>query len=133
MVKDCRLYIPPREPKKNIKHDLQMIWIRSQDQFNIEECLLSLQDQHKKRGLYVDNGCSKHMKGEKNRFLTMNKEQDGSFSFGNDNSTRIIGRGIVKLGRKDVEVDNFLLIEDMNQNLLSVIQMCDQGHNFVFD
>jgi hypothetical protein len=43
------------------------------------------------------------MKGDKNRFLTLKKEQDGSISFGNDNSARIIGRGTIKLGSKDAK------------------------------
>jgi hypothetical protein len=73
------------------------------------------------------------MTGEKNRFLTLKKEQDGSISFGNDNSTRIIGRGIVNLGSKDAKAQKFLLVEDMKNNLLSVSQMCDQGNKLLFD
>jgi hypothetical protein len=110
MAKYCRLTIPPREPKKNInshKKEPQRIWIRKQDQFNTEECNLSLQDQHKKHGWYVDSGCSKHMTGDKDRFLTLKKERDGSISFGNDNSARIIGKGTVKLGSKDATTKMF--------------------------
>jgi hypothetical protein len=29
--------------------------------------------------------------------------------------------------------ENVLLVEDMKHNLLSVIQMCDQGHELQFD
>jgi hypothetical protein len=43
MAKYCRLTIPPRETKKNIKHEPQRIWIRKHNQFNTEEYLLSLQ------------------------------------------------------------------------------------------
>jgi hypothetical protein len=68
------------------------------------------------------------MTGDKNRFLTLKKERYGSVSFGNDNSTIIIGRCTIKLGSKDAMVENFLLVEDMKHNLLSVSQMCDQGH-----
>jgi hypothetical protein len=74
MAKYCGLVGPPSEPKKNIKNhkkELQRIWRRKQDQFNTEECSLVLQAQPKKSGWYVDNGCSKHMKGENNRFLTL--------------------------------------------------------------
>jgi hypothetical protein len=73
------------------------------------------------------------MTSDKDRFLTLKKERDGSFSFGNDNSTKIIGRGTVKLGSKDFTGENVLLIEDMKHNLLSVSQMCDQGHKLVFE
>jgi hypothetical protein len=136
MAKDCRLIVPPRESQQNInshRHEPQRIWIRKQDQFNTEECMLSLQAKHKRHGWYVDSGCSKHMTGDMDRFLTLKKERDGSVSFGNDNSTIIIGKGTVKLGSKDAKEENVLLVEDMKHNLLSVSQMCDQGHRLVFD
>jgi hypothetical protein len=41
------------------------------------------------------------MIGDKENFMTLKKERDGSVSFGNDNSTRIIGKGIVNLKSKD--------------------------------
>jgi transposase InsO family protein len=133
MAKDCRLTIPPREPKKNIKQEPKRIWRRKQYQFNTEECSLSLQAQQNKSGWYVDNTCLKNMIGDKNMFLTLKKERDGSMLFGNDNSTGIIGRGTIKLGSKDAKEENVLLVEDMKKNLLSVSQMCDQGHKLVFD
>jgi hypothetical protein len=73
------------------------------------------------------------MTGDKYRFLTLKKERDGSVSFGNDKSTRIIGKGAVNLESKDATAENVLLVENMKHNLLSVIQMCDQGHILVFD
>jgi hypothetical protein len=47
------------------------------NQYRNEECTLSLQDKQKKHGWYVDSGCSKHMTGDKDRFLTLIKERDG--------------------------------------------------------
>jgi hypothetical protein len=73
------------------------------------------------------------MKSDKNNFLTLKKERDVSVSFENDNSTKIIGRARVNLGRKDAKEKNVLLVEDMKHNLLSVSQMCDQGHKLLFD
>ena len=69
----------------------------------------------------------------KEKFLTLKKEIYGSVLFGNDNSTRIIGKGTVNIGSKDSMVENVLLVEDMKHNLLSVSQMCDQGQSLVFD
>jgi hypothetical protein len=63
----------------------------------------------------------------------LRNERDGSVSFGNDDSARIIGRGTVIIGNKDTKVENVLLVEDMKHNFLSVNQMCDQGHKLVFD
>jgi hypothetical protein len=82
--------------------------------------MLSFQAQHKKHGLYVDNGFSKNTIGDKDRFLTLNKECYGSVSFGNDNLTKMIGRGTINLGNKDTRVENFLLLEDMKHNLIKM-------------
>ena len=53
-------------------------------------------------------------------------------TFGNDNSSKILGKGIVSLGNKDATAKNVLLIENMKHNLLSVSQMCDQGNILTF-
>ena len=110
-----------------------MTWIRKQYEYSNEECTISLQDKQKKRGWYFDNGCSKHMTGERDKFLTLQKERDGSVSFGNDDSSKIIRKGTVWIGNKNEKAENVLLVEDMKHNLLSLSQMCDQGHNVTFD
>jgi hypothetical protein len=137
MDKYCRMTVPPRESQHNNNSHKQepqkRTWKRKHNQYSNEECTLSLQDKHKKHGWYVDNGCSKNMTCDEDRFLTLRNERDGSIFFGNDDSTRIIGKGIVRIGNKDSKVENVLLVEDMKYNLLSVIQMCDQGHKLMFD
>jgi hypothetical protein len=66
-------------------------------------------------------------------FLTLRKERYGSVSFGNDDSTKIIGKGTIKIGKKNTKEEKVLLVEDMKHNILSVSQMCDQGHKVTFD
>jgi hypothetical protein len=73
------------------------------------------------------------MIGDRYRFLILQKEGDGSLSFGNDDSTKIIGKDTVRIGNKNTKAENVLLVEDMKHNLLSVSQMCDQGHKVTFD
>jgi hypothetical protein len=63
----------------------------------------SLQDKQKKHRWYVDNGCSKHMTGDKDMFLTLRKEIDGPVSFRNDDSAKIIGKGTVRIGNKNTK------------------------------
>jgi hypothetical protein len=70
---------------------------------------------------------------DKYRFITLRKERYGSISFGNDDSTKIIGKGTVRMGNKNTKVENILLVEDMKHNILSVSQMCDQGHKVTFN
>jgi hypothetical protein len=73
------------------------------------------------------------MTGDRDRFLTLRKERDGSVSFENDNLATIIGKDTVRIGNKNTKAENVLLVEDMKHNLLSVSQMCDQGHKVTFD
>jgi hypothetical protein len=73
------------------------------------------------------------MIGDKDMFLTLIKERDGSISFENDDSTKIIRKGTIRIGNKSTKPENFLLVEDMKHNLLSVSQICDQGHKITFD
>jgi hypothetical protein len=94
---------------------------------------LILQAKQKKHGWCVDSGYSKHMTGDKDKFLPLRKEKNGSVSFRNDNSSKIIGEGTVRIGNKNEKAQNVLLVEDMKHNLLSVSQMCDQGHKLTFD
>jgi hypothetical protein len=81
----------------------------------------------------VDSGFSNHMTCDEDKLLTLRKERDGSISFGNDESTRINGKSIVRIGNKDIKGKNVLLLEDMKHNILSVSQMCDQGHKLMSD
>jgi hypothetical protein len=69
----------------------------------------------------------------RDRFLILRKERDGSVSFGNDDSAKIIGKSTVRIGNKNTKPENVLLVEYMKHNLLSVSQMCDQGYKVTFD
>jgi hypothetical protein len=73
------------------------------------------------------------MIGDRDKFLTLRKERDGSVSFGSDDSSKIIGKCIVQIGNKNEKAENVLLVEDIKHNILSVSQMCDQGHKVTFD
>ena len=71
------------------------------------------------------------MTGNKNTFQKL-QEKIGTVTFGNDNSSKVLGKGTVTLGSKDAAAKDVLLIENMRHNLLSVSQMCDQGHVLTF-
>jgi transposase InsO family protein len=73
------------------------------------------------------------MTGDRDGFLTLRKERDGSVFFGNDDSAKIIGKGTVRIGNKNTKEENVLLVEDMKHNFLSLSQMCDQCHKVTFD
>ena len=72
------------------------------------------------------SGFSKNMTRDRNTFLSLKERKEGIIMFGNDNSSKILGKGIVCGVRKDALEKNVLLIENMNNNILSVSQMCGQ-------
>ena len=47
---------------------------------------------------YIDNGCSKHIAGDQNKFLDLKKEKGGSVTFGDNVFAKIIGKGKASLG-----------------------------------
>ncbi|GAU37878.1 hypothetical protein TSUD_395620 [Trifolium subterraneum] len=50
-----------------------------------EECLLAV----KKRPWYLDSGCSRHMTGDRNSFLSFETREGGSVTFGNNEKASI--------------------------------------------
>ena len=59
------------------------------------------------------------MTGNKNTFQSL-QEKEGTATFGNGNSSKILRKGIVSLGSKDALAKNVLLIENMKHNFLNV-------------
>jgi hypothetical protein len=81
---------------------------------------------------FIDNGCSSHMTGDQRKFVSL-KKKGGNVAFGDESSTKILGKGIVKLGTENVKAEKVLLVEDLKHNLLSVNKMCDQGYTLTFN
>ena len=71
------------------------------------------------------------MTRKRNTFKTL-QAKTRTITFINANSSKVLGKGIVILGKKDVAKNNVLLIENMKHDLLNVSQMCDQGHILTF-
>jgi len=118
----------------DIQRSYQTNWVRQGSQSHPEcyECNLAIQKVERDEiPWYVDSGCSKHMTGDKNRFIKLRKDK-GLVKFGDRKSTEVIGKGDVCLGSKSCEAKDVLLVKDMKQNILSVSQMCDQGHKLLF-
>jgi hypothetical protein len=72
------------------------------------------------------------MIGDQDKFISL-KRKGGNVAFGDDSSIKILGEGVVELGRKNVKEKNVLLVEYLKHNLLSVSKMCDQGYTLTFD
>ena len=109
----------------------QTNWRERQEVSKLEGCRLTLAVQNSKDHWCVDSGFSRHMIGNKNTFKKL-LAKIGTVTFGNDNSSKVLGKGTVTLGSKDVAGKDVLLIEKKRHNLLSVSQMCVQGHVLTF-
>ena len=72
------------------------------------------------------------MTGDQSKFVSL-KKRGGNVAFGDDSSTKILGKGTIKLGSENVKENNVLLVEDLKNNLLSVSKMCDEGYTLTFD
>ena len=106
------------------------VWIKHKNNY---KCGIYLQAQNHSCGKwYVDSGCSRHMIGNKSAFVNIEKDKGYAY-FGNNNSTKVLGKGTVKLGSKNSLVENVLLVDNMKHNLLSVSHMCDQGHELLLN
>ncbi|XP_061362339.1 uncharacterized protein LOC133306075 [Gastrolobium bilobum] len=77
---------------------------------------------------YLDSGCSKHMTGDKSRFLSLMPFQGGNVTFGDDKKGEIIGIG--KVGKSPSHcIDNVFLVKGLKHNLLSISQFCDKDYD----
>jgi transposase InsO family protein len=81
----------------------------------------------------LTSGCSKHMTGDQDKFLSLKRKEKGRVTFGDNVSAKILGKGTISLGNNRAKAENVLLVENMKPNLLSVSQTCDQGHILIFD
>jgi hypothetical protein len=123
---DCRLrnYKPDLNPAtENFK-----IWKKKED----DQCGLVLSAQRQKNLWYIDSGCSKHMTGDKSKFLTLSENKSGNVTFGNDTPGKIKGKGMVSLSNDKGKLQDVLFVDGIKHNLLSVNQVCDKRCEVVF-
>jgi hypothetical protein len=97
-----------------------------------EKCVLVLSTKKQKNPWYIDNGCSKHMTGEKDNFMSISKSKIGNVTFGNDEPGKIKGKGMASLSNGKGNSQVVLLVDGMKHNFLNVSQMCDKGCEVVF-
>jgi hypothetical protein len=73
------------------------------------------------------------MTGYQVKFLKLNKKGIGKVTFGDNMSTKILGKCTFSLGNNKTKAKDVLLVENLKPNILSVSQTCDQGHILTFD
>eukprot|EP00253_Pinus_taeda_P006914 PITA_06914 len=97
-----------------------------------ERCGIALYAEGQENQWYIDNGCSKHMIGDKEKLESYTALEKGKkVSFRNDTPAAIKGKGIAQLKEK-VKPGNVSYVDGLKHNLLSVSQMCDNGTEVIF-
>ncbi|XP_070049763.1 COP1-interactive protein 1-like [Nicotiana tomentosiformis] len=80
---------------------------------------------------YMDSGCSKHMTGNIDDFLSLKALQGGSVSFDNGKKGYILGVG--RIGKSLTHsIENVYYVNGLKYSLLSVSQICDKGNKVEF-
>ena len=91
-----------------------------------------LSGQIQKDPWYIYNGCSKHMTGDKSKFLSLSEHQSGNVTFWNDGSGNIRGKGLVILNSGKGKAQDVLFVDGLNHNILNVSQASDTGFAVFF-
>jgi hypothetical protein len=104
------------------------VWKKKED----DKCGLVLSAKKQKNPWHIDSGCSKHMIGDKSKFLTLSENKSGNVFFGNDAPGKIKGKGMVSLSNGKEKDQDVLFVDGLKHNLLSVSQVYDQGCEVVF-
>ena len=72
------------------------------------------------------------MTGDKTMFISLMRNY-WSVTFGDNGTSKMIGKGTLSLENGATKVENVLCVKDLKHNLLNVCQMCYQGHTLTFD
>src|SRR4051812_31849231 len=84
-----------------------------------------------KEDWYFDSGCSRHMTGLKNLLVDIKSHSTSYVTFGDGAKGEI--KGVGKLECSGVpNLEDVLLVKDLNANLISISQLCDQGYQVNF-
>nr|GEW71231.1 ribonuclease H-like domain-containing protein [Tanacetum cinerariifolium] len=86
------------------------------------------QKEYKEKGV-IDNGCSRHMIGNK-CYLSDNEDYDGGFVSIKDGKGRISSKGKIKT--RTLDFNDVYFCKELKYNLFSVSQMCDKKKNVLF-
>lgn len=124
----CRTTFPTNSAKKENRSN-KKVWKRKEKSQFVQ---IDLHAQNKKDRWYVDMKCSRHMTGDKWKFISFEPINDGTVKFGDSSKQRIKGKGTLSLDHERTKTKDVLYVKGLKENLLSVSQLCDQGHNVMF-
>lgn len=81
---------------------------------------------------FLDSGCSRHMMGRRHMFQSLELKPRGVVGFRGDQKGKIIGSEIVG-NTFFPSITNFLLVERLMHNHLSISQLSDNAYDIIFN
>ena len=85
----------------------------------------------KRKPWFLDSGCSRHMTGDKQCFISFIKKEGGLVTFGNNDKGQIKGKGTIGKNNS-AKIEDVQYVEGLKHNLLSISQLCDSGFEVIF-
>ncbi|KAF5462365.1 hypothetical protein F2P56_018382 [Juglans regia] len=80
---------------------------------------------------FLNSGCSRHMTGDKSKFIDLTSKEEGHMTFGDNSKGK--NMAICKIGNESpLIIENVLLVEGLKHNLLSISELCDKGFTVTF-
>jgi hypothetical protein len=80
-----------------------------------------------------DSGCTNHMTREKKMFTSFEKNDttSDSITFGDNSQGKLLGHGKIAITTEHY-IFKVLLVECLDYNLLSILQLCEMDYNYLF-
>ena len=73
------------------------------------------------------------MTRDQSKFINPHKEKKGNVTIRNDVPAKVIRKCIFSLGNEKTKVEIVSLVQCLNNNLLNINEICDQGQNLTFN
>ncbi|PKU71958.1 hypothetical protein MA16_Dca007322 [Dendrobium catenatum] len=79
---------------------------------------------------YLDSGCSRHMTGDKAKLFTLESNDGGYVTYGDNAKGKIIAIGSIY--KNSITLEKVVFVSGLKHNLISISQLCDKGLNVSF-
>jgi hypothetical protein len=126
LISEKLAYLTPNEQRSvlvnNHRKASKQVWVKKEDNL----CLVS----HTTLKIidtclwYLDNGCSKHITGDKTLLKEVQMGKSGRITYGDGSQSKVIGKGIIDIPSLGTSQEA-LYVEGLKANLLSINQFCD--------
>lgn len=121
-------------------------WFRNKDEVNFCEkndssdqlffTCLSSHHEYSQDIWYMDSGCSSHMIGNRNCFVSLDEKITSQVKLGDGKLHDVKGKGVISVQTKRGKsklMHDVLYVPGLTQNLLSVGQLMKKGYKMIFD